>query len=407
MVKTYVEKVTNELYLLRVDDEKTRYFEALWEIPEGITYNSYVLVDSKVVLFDSWKNIYTDKFIETLRKVVDPKDIDYIVIHHTEPDHSGAIPRVLELNGNRAEVWGHPLARSMLESFYGITVKFRSLKDGEEIQVGNKKLKFVFTPWLHWPDTIITLIVDDSVLLTCDPFGGFSIPTTIFDDDEEVVNNYMKYVSKYVITIVGNYRDYIIKAVDKLKSLNITPKIIAPAHGLIFKNRPDSIINHYIKLAKGTPQKNKVIVLYSSMYGFVEKAVKIAINELAIQGIRPLVFKFTDVERSDIGEVVSEINNADAVIIGTATYEADVFPYMNYILDILTKKVKLAKPVLILTSCGWGPVAGARASEKLKKAGYRVIDVIDFRGQPKGSDIDRIRNGVRLLIKDMETESNH
>ena len=398
-MRTFVKKITEDLYLLRIDDDQTKYFEALWSIPEGVTYNAYLLITSdKVVLFDSWKRTYENEFIKCLEKVVDLKDIDYIVIHHMEQDHSGAIPKVLEINGNKAEVWGHPLVKKMLESFYGISPKFKALADGEEISVSGKKLQFIRTPWLHWPETIMTFISDDQILLSGDAFGGFSTPPTIIDD-EKVVSEYLEHVRKYVVTIVGHYSEHILKAVEKLRTSGLTFKIIAPAHGLVFKNNPGLIVDYFVKLAKGIPEKNKIVVVYSSMYGSVEKAILAAVEELEKNNFKPVIHKFTDTEQSNIGDVISNIVDAQAVIIGAATYEGDVFPYIRYLLDLLDKKVKLEKPVLVISSYGWGGVAGLKISKKLSESGFKVVDKIEFHGQPSESDLENVKRSVRSLIK--------
>ena len=126
MVKTITAEVTKDLYLIRLNDDEVKYFEALWYMPEGITYNAYVLTShNKIVLFDTWKRTYSNIFIETLSEIVDVKDIDYMVIHHVKPDHNGRIPKVLEVNKGKAEIWGHPLAKNMLESFYNVKPKFK------------------------------------------------------------------------------------------------------------------------------------------------------------------------------------------------------------------------------------------------------------------------------------------
>lgn len=161
MPKLWVEKICSdpELYIIRVDDDQIRYFEATWDIPEGITYNAYLMkLDGAVVLFDTVKKEYTELFMEGLKKLVDPKEITHIIVHHTEPDHSGALPKVLEENGYRAQVIGTQFARNLLQGFYGDKAieNFKVVTDGEEMKIGGKTFRFIAVPWLHWPDTMIT-----------------------------------------------------------------------------------------------------------------------------------------------------------------------------------------------------------------------------------------------------------
>lgn len=177
MPKVWIEKLTEdmELYLIRVDDDQIKYFEAAWDIPEGITYNSYLLkLNDAVVLFDTVKKDYEDLFMDALKKLVDPKEITHIIVHHTEPDHSGALPRVLEENEYKAMVIGTQFARNLLEGFYGkkVVENFKVIKDGEEMKIGGKTFRFITVPWLHWPDTMITYLVEDKIIFSCDAGGG-------------------------------------------------------------------------------------------------------------------------------------------------------------------------------------------------------------------------------------------
>ncbi|MEM2201225.1 MAG: FprA family A-type flavoprotein, partial [Ignisphaera sp.] len=171
LVKVHIDKVVENMYMLRLDDDEVKYFEALWSIPEGITYNSYILLtDEGAILFDSWKHTYSELFLETLRKVVDLKDIKYIIIHHMEQDHSGSIPKILEVVNDNITVVGHPIVRDLISSFYRVKFSFKAVKDLEGMVVGGKKLRFIYIPWLHWPDTIATYIEDLKALLSCDAF---------------------------------------------------------------------------------------------------------------------------------------------------------------------------------------------------------------------------------------------
>lgn len=145
--KVYIDELIKDLYVLRVDDDKVKYFEALWYIPEGVTYNSYLLLTNKgAILFDTWKEDFSDIFIDSLREVIDLKSIKYVVIHHMEPDHSGSLPRLLQEIRSEAIMIGHPLVKDMLQSFYGIKPRFKTIKDLETISFGDKELQFIFVP---------------------------------------------------------------------------------------------------------------------------------------------------------------------------------------------------------------------------------------------------------------------
>ena len=227
-----IKEISRNLYILRTEDYETRFFEALWEIPEGITYNAYLLLTEEgAVLLDLWKKSFSKKLIETLKCIIDLKDIKYVIIHHAEPDHTGSLPELLKHN-DKVTVIGQPLAKSILENFYRINLRFKPVKDREELRIREKTLKIIHTPWLHWPETIMTFLEEENILFSCDAFGGYSVPSSVFDENDEVIAKYIPYVRKYFATVIGHYRNFVIKNVEKISNLNI--RIIAPAHGLVW-----------------------------------------------------------------------------------------------------------------------------------------------------------------------------
>ncbi|QDA32400.1 FprA family A-type flavoprotein [Thermococcus indicus] len=405
MPKIWVEKILDEpeLYILRIDDDRIRYFEATWDIPEGITYNAYLMkTGDAVVLFDAWKKDYTEEFLETLKKLVDPKEITHIIIHHTEPDHSGAIPAILEANGYRAKLIGTNFAKRFLEGFYGekAVENFHIIKDGEEIQIGGRTFRFITVPWLHWPDTMITYIVEDRLLFGCDAGGGYGIPETIDDSDEEVVKKYLPHVTKYIVTVIGHYHKYIVQNIKKLKSLGIVEnaKMILPGHGLIWRKNPARIFEHYERVGAGIPTKDKVLVIYDSMYGFVERRMEIVIDELKKHGKKPVVYKFTDKEAPAVSDILGEVPDSEAIIIGASTYEAEIHPRIRYTLYEMLDKANYEKPVLIVGAFGWAGVAGKKIETLITRSKFDLVDVVESRGMPRPDDEERLREGVRKLI---------
>jgi flavorubredoxin len=313
-----------ELYIIRVDDDQIKYFEATWDIPEGITYNAYLMkLKDAVVLFDATKKEYTDLFMDALKNLVDPKEITHIIVHHTEPDHSGALPRILEENGYRAQVIGTQFAKNLLQGFYGekVVENFKVVKDGEEMKIGGKTFRFITVPWLHWPDTMITYVVEDRLIFSCDAGGGYSIPETIDDSDEDVVKKYLPYVTKYIVTVIGHYHKYIAQNIKKLKGLGIVEeaKMILPGHGLAWCKNPKRIFEFYERIGAGVPEKDKVLVIYDSMYGFVERRIEIVLDELRKLGKKSVVYRFTDREAPAISDILGEVPTAEALVIGAST----------------------------------------------------------------------------------------
>ncbi|NJE04734.1 FprA family A-type flavoprotein [Thermococcus sp. M36] len=400
-----VEKILDdpELYLLRVDDDRIRYFEATWDIPEGITYNAYLMkLDDAVVLFDVTKGDYTDLFMEGLRKIIDPREITHIVIHHTEPDHTGALPAVLEANGYKARLIGTSFAKRFLEGFYGerVVENFQTIKDGEEMKIGGKTFRFITVPWLHWPDTMITYVVEERLLFSCDAGGGYGIPKDIDDSDEEVVREYLPHVTKYIVTVIGHYHKYIVQNIAKLKQLGIVTeaRMILPGHGLVWRKNPVRIFEHYERVGAGTPTKDKVLVVYDSMYGFVERRMEVIIDELRKHGKKPIVYRFTDKEAPAVSDILGEVPDSEAIVIGASTYEAEIHPRIRYTLYEILDKANYEKPVLIVGAFGWAGVAGKKMETLITRSKFDLVDVVESRGMPRPEDEERLREGVRKLV---------
>ncbi len=402
MVKTFVKEVIKDLYILRLDDDDVKYFEALWYIPEGITYNSYVYLGSNVrLLFDTWKIGYDQLFIETLRDIVDPRDIDYIIVHHMEPDHSGALSSIIKIN-SKIKVLGHPLAKGMLNSFYGIKdLAFRPVKDLEELIVDDIRLKFIYTPWLHWPETIMSYLYNLKTLFTGDVFGAFSIPSSLFG--ENLSKSYIDSMRKYFVNVIGYYRQHVEKNINKILGLGLDIKLVAPLHGAVWRNIRE-VSDYYIRWSLGKGVENKVTVVYSSMYGFVEKAIFLIVDLLRSKGVNVNIHKITDRSRSELSDILGDIIDSSAIILGAATYEAGIFPYMEFIINQIVKKANSRKPVIIVSSYGWGGIAGRLIQNILSKSKFDIIDVIEYKGLLNSSIRVKIERSVEKLLKIVESD---
>ena len=395
--KVIIREIDENIYILRVNDYNIKYFESLWEIPEGITYNAYLLnLEEEAVLIDLWKRDFSKEFINAIESIVEIEKIRYIIVNHAEPDHTGSLPEILKRN-SKAIILGHPLTKTLLENLHNIRIdKFKPVRDGEVLKLNGETLKFLHTPWLHWPETIMTFLENKKILLSCDAFGGYSIPDVIFDYELEDLNNYLQYVRKYFVTVIGHYRAFITKNVEKIRKLDV--KLIAPGHGLIWVKEPSKIVKYYLELAKGTFKEHKATIIYGSMYGSVEKAVNKTIKVLREKGFNVKVYKFTDKETASLSEILSDTIDSEIIVIGGATYEVGVFPKIRYVAEMLKHKVSMEKKVLIISSYGWGGIAGKKLSKILSEGGFKIVKVIEFKGMPKDEDLEKIKETLNELI---------
>jgi len=378
VVATYrIEEVDPGLYLLRVGDRMTRYFEALWEIPEGVTYNAYVLKTGEgAVLFDGWKSTFSGPFLEALEQVIEPGELRYVVAHHLEPDHSGTLEDVLRW-APHARVLGHPFAERMLTNYPRARERFRPVGDWEELVLGGERLQFIHAPWLHWPETMFTWLPERRVLLTCDAFGGFGVPEGVFDDECQRPGDIFYSIRKYHVTVIGHYRRWVHRAIEKLERHGVEPRIIAPAHGLLWRGDPGRVIQYYKDLSDAKPVPGKVTVLYASMYGTVESLARMVACELRKAGYNPVVYGFTDTQRPPVSSILADVVDSEALVVAAPTYEAGLFPLMRYVLEEICEKAPAPKKLAVLATYGWGGVAAKRIRGLLESCEYQTIAVLE------------------------------
>jgi len=402
-----IKRVVGNLHVLRVDDPDTRFFEGLWEIPEGITYNAYVLTtDEGSVVFDTWKGRYADEFIEAVKEVTPLSKVKYVVLHHGEPDHTGALPTFLKAvreAGGDPTVLGHPMIKGMVESMYGVKLRFKPVRDGETLTLGGMELRFIHTPWLHWPETIMTYILEYEALITCDAFGAYSIPPKVFDDEFSDLRWYEKHVMRYAVNVIGRFRQHVVKALEKIRSAGLKVSVVAPSHGIVWRRDPSFIINLYERFGKGAVTKGKVVAIYSSMYGFVEKIIDKVVKELELRGLTVITFRFTEYEHSRLSELLGELADAAAVVIGASTYEGGVIPTIDHVVNLIAKKAAYpGRPALVVGAYGWAATAGRLVKDALSKAGYEVIGPIEV----KGALTDEAKAALGAAIREIAERAN-
>lgn len=400
-----VRELLKDLIVLRVFDKNIKYFESLWEIPEGITYNSYVLrTEEGSVLFDTVKHVFSEEYIDALRKVVDLRDIRYVVVHHMEPDHSSSLKALSTLGDFKAEVLGHPLTAKLIKSLLGIDVKFRSVKDGEELKLGDTVLKFLHVPWLHWPETIFTYIEELRALMTCDAFGAYSMPPLVISDLSDLRTQYSRFMRKYFVNIIGHYRDNVIKALNKLTTLDLKIELVAPSHGavLLGADAINEVFKYYRSWAEGRSENKKLVVLYTSMYGYNEEIVRKFLDMIKRDDVSVEVFKFTSDYRDNISDLLGEVIDARAVVLITSTYDNSVFPITRYVLELLLSKSDAEKPIYIITTYGWNDAASREIRSLLTKSRFKLSGELSVNGLLTEADLQKLSSLVRGVLSSLE-----
>ena len=382
MASVRVEEIEEGIHLLRVDDPYTGFFEALWEIPEGITYNAYLIrTQEGAVLVDGWKEAFASRLVEELESLVEPGELRYIVLNHLEPDHTGSLPAVAKwAPGARILATGHA-ARMLRESMPWLGDRVRVVRDGEAVELGGERLVFIHTPWLHWPETMVTWLPGRRVLMSCDVFGGYGIPLGVFDDECTRPGEALRSLKKYVVTVIGHYRQWIARGLSKLREAGVEPRVIAPGHGLLWRSNVAAVVEAYRRLAAGEPEEGKVLVLYASMYGSMERLARSLACSLARRGLRPVLYGYTDTGRPSLSELLTDAAEAEALVVLSPTYEAGVFPLLRWALEeICWKTGGEGRKAVVVAGYGWGGATGRELEKTLRGCGYRVEAVLEHRG---------------------------
>ena len=349
-------EVKSGIYWIGVNDRTTDLFEGLWPITsEGVSYNAYVVKDQKSALIDLAKDFKTNALIDQIEEVVDPGALDYIVINHMEPDHTGVL-RALRRIAPKATVLCTKRAVPLLESYYQITDNVEVVDDGDTLDLGTHKLQFYVTPMVHWPETMMTYETTEKVLFSCDAFGGYgALQGAVFDDQCRELPYYEEQALRYYANIVALFARPVVKAIEKLKGVPLD--VVAPSHGLIWRENPTRIVELYQKWATYALEgpETGVTLLYGTMYGNTEQMVEAVASGVARAGVPLEIF---DVRHIHASYILSALYTQSGVLVGAPTYEGDLFPPMAHVLDMAARKRIQNRKLAYFGSYGWS--GGAR-----------------------------------------------
>jgi anaerobic nitric oxide reductase flavorubredoxin len=373
------------IYWVGVDDRATDLFEGLWPITrEGVSYNSYLIDDKKKAIIDLTKSLKGDEFFDNVSKLTNIEDIDYIVVNHMEPDHSGILRTFRKISPDTV-ILGSQKTKEMLKGFYGITEKVEVVKEGDEISLGSKTLKFFSTPMIHWPETIMTYEVSNKILFSCDAFGSYgALGGSIFDDECENLDFYKKEAVRYYVNIVAKFSKMVLKAIDKLKDVPV--EIIAPSHGRVWRANPGTIVELYKKLASFASEQADpgVTLIYGSMYGNTESMMNVVAQGVSEVGVPLQIF---DVSRTHVSYILPSLWMNSGVMVGAPTYEAGLFPSMAGVLRMAELKSVKNRKYAMFGSYGWSGGALKEIKEILEPINWQLTDSFEFIGMPTDEEL--------------------
>jgi anaerobic nitric oxide reductase flavorubredoxin len=384
-------EMRKDIFWIGLNDRTTDLFEGIWPVSEaGVTYNSYVIRDEKKVLIDLAKGFKTDEFMEMVEAVTPLEEIDYLVVNHMEPDHTGAI-RAFSRIPRSLTILLTEKAREMLSAFYGVTANVRSVADGEELSIGKRTLKFVHVPFVHWPETMVTYDATERILFSCDAFGGYgALPGAIFADQCGDLKFYEREALRYYVNIVAKFSAPTLKAIDKLAGVPID--VIAPSHGLVWRKNPGAIVELYRKwagMADGGGEKG-ITLVYGSMYGNTEKMMNAVAHGISRQGVPVEIF---DAARTHPSYILPSLWTHRGVMVGAPTYEGTLFPPVSQAIDMAALKRITRRKAAIFGSYGWSKGAAAAFQKMVEPLKWEVTEVFEFRG---GATTELLKKGEEL-----------
>lgn len=315
--------VTEKIYWLGANDRRKQLFENMWPLPSGVSYNCYLIDDQKTALLDTIEMGSDSQFMTWVETLLNGRDLDYLIINHMELDHSGEIGDIVRRWPN-VQIVGNNKTFKILEGYYGITQNLVEMCDGAELSLGHHNLKFVHTPWVHWPETMMTFDTTQGVLFSADAFGTFgTLDGAVFDDQMDV-NKYTDEMRRYYSNIVGKYSNMVQKAFCKLPVSEV--KIICPLHGPVWRSNPSHVINLYDQWSRYQAQDG-VVVIYASMYGNTQHVADHIARQLAQNGVKNIVVH--DVSKTHLSYLISDIWKYRGVILGSCAYNTQMFPLME------------------------------------------------------------------------------
>ena len=337
--------ITNEVKYVGVFDSKIDLFEGQYVVPDGISYNSYAIIDEKVAIMDSVDAGFTDEWLCNIKKALDGREPDYLVVQHMEPDHSASIESFTRVYPN-AKIVASAKAFAMMRGFFGTDFPNRQIVvgEGEALALGRHTLTFVTAPMVHWPEVIMTYDSCDKVLFSADGFGRFG--------STEESDAWADEARRYYIGIVGKYGAQVGALLKKAAGLEIEK--IAPLHGPVLNKNLSYYIGLYDKWSSYTPEEDGIVIAYTSVYGNTKKAVLALRDKLAEAGKAVVLY---DLARCDMSVAVADAFRYSTLVLATTTYNADIFPFMREFIDHLTERNFKNRRVGFIENGSWAPMA--------------------------------------------------
>ena len=350
-------EIKNNVYYVGVNDRNKAKFEGLWPLPEGVSYNSYLIVDDKVALIDTVDLAFFPQFLDNIREVIGDRPIDYIVINHMEPDHSGCMSLMRKYYPN-VEVVGNKKSFNLLKGFYGPPFKEKEVKNGDEISLGKHNLKFFITPMVHWPETMMTLDLTDNILFSGDAFGCFGALNGGVLDDNINCDEFWLEMVRYYSNIVGKYGTPVQNALKKFNGVQLD--YLCSTHGPVWHTHLQRVLNEYDRMSRYDTEEG-VVICYGTMYGHTEAMAEVIAREVSNQGIKNV--KVYNVSKTHHSYLIRDVFRYKALVVGAPTYNTGLYHEMEVFLSEIANRDIKNHVIGWFGSHGWASKAVSKIAE--------------------------------------------
>lgn len=390
-----VDRISENIYSIGVINPSLRIFDIVMEAKYGTSYNSYFIAGKKNVIIDTAHHKYFNEYYSNLQSIVDIQDIDYIILNHTEPDHSGSLSKFLEINPKIKVVCttpGYKYIKQIINSDFDCIC----VKDGDTLDIGGTNLKFIVSPMLHWPDSMMTWFEKDNVLFSCDFLGCHFCEPTGIDTNIHYKKSYLLEFKYYFDCIFGPFKPYVLRGIGKIKDLPL--KIICPSHGPVLTETISQRINDYYNWSSEVFHEKYVIIIYASAYGFTKYMAEAAAK--SIEAETDIKVKLLDAVSNPKDEIIKKMSVASAVLIGSCTINRDAPKIIWDILSSVDAINSRGKPAGCFGSFGWSGEAVDMIESHLKYLGFKVKSGgIKVNFNPTEENIKTIRDYALEIAK--------
>lgn len=381
-------QLSENIFYVGVNDRRTELFENHMELPNGVSYNSYLIVDDKVVLIDPVEAGFFDEYLQKVKLILDGRKVDYLIVNHAEPDHSGVIAAIIR-EYPEVQVVGNAKTFAPLEAFYGPIDNKLIVADGETLNIGQHTFQFFMVPMVHWPESMVTYEQSTKIVFSNDAFGGFGALNGGIFDDETDIRFYEDDMRRYYANIVGKVAGPTLKAIQKLGGLEI--KMIAPSHGLVWRSNLQWVLDKYIQWSSHQSEEG-IVIVYGSMYGNTARMADIIARGAAEAGIKNI--RVYDVAKTEVSFIMSDIWKYKSVIIGACAHYGSMFPNMTLLVHELNEFKPKNKIYGIFGGMSWGGGGVKTLCKHAEEGGWQLAaESVEVKGAPiREEDIERLYN---------------